>query len=355
MPTKPTVLVVEDDPGVQGLLVTLLGSEDLRVEVQATGEMALARLEREPLVDLVLLDVGLPGIGGFEVCDQIKAGARTKLIPVVLVTGLGEVEHRVRGSEVGADDFLTKPFERPELLARVRALLRLKAFTDQLEHAESVLFVLARSIEARDPYTSGHCERLSAFATALGRRIGLDEKQLVALAKAGVVHDVGKIAVPDAILLKPGPLTAEEREVIERHPVTGDEICQPLRSFSLVRPIIRHHHERMDGSGYPDGLCGDRIPITARVLQVVDIFDSLTTKRPYKDAYNVAQALDVLQKEARRGWRDPDLVLAFRDLVSSGRLPITPTTETGCFDRRLASMAEPGRRRASLREPGQRM
>jgi putative two-component system response regulator len=313
----PRVLIVEDDAQVRRVLTGMLERQGCAVESLDNGADALTRCEQDPAPDLVLLDVMMPGATGFEICRAIKANPKTRLVPVVLVTGLGGSADRVAGIDAGADDFLTKPFDRVELSARVRSLLRLKAYTDELEHAESVLFALARSIEARDPYTAGHCERLSRYATALGTHLGLDEEDLTALWKAGIVHDLGKIGVPDAILLKPGPLTPEERRVIEHHPVTGDEICRPIRSFSRVRPIIRHHHERQDGSGYPDGLQGDEVPLTARVLQVVDVFDALTTTRPYREALSPKVALDTLEREVARGWWDGNIVRAFTDLVTS--------------------------------------
>jgi putative two-component system response regulator len=318
------MFIVDDDPLVRRVLVRILESEGLAVEAFESGDAVLARLQEAPSVDLVLLDVRLPGVGGFEICRSIKASPATRLTPVVIITGLGDVEDRVTGIEAGADEFITKPFERAALLARVRSLLRLKAYTDELEHAESVFLTLAHSIEARDPYTSGHCGRLSRYAVALGRRLGLDDELLAALEKAGVVHDLGKIAIPDAVLLKPGPLTAEERIIIERHPIIGDEICRPIRSFRLVRPIIRHHHERMDGSGYPDRLSGTDIPITARVLQVVDVFDALTTARPYRQPGTIAEATAILCKEAARGWWDPEVVRGFCDMALSGKLQSLP-------------------------------
>jgi putative two-component system response regulator len=197
----------------------------------------------------------------------------------------------------------------------VRSLLRLKSYTDELDRAESVLFALARSIEARDPYTGGHCERLATFGRALGQRLGLSESDLVAIERAGTVHDIGKIAIPDRILLKAGPLDDDEWTVMRQHTVTGEQICAPVRSFREVLPIIRSHHERLDGSGYPDGLVGEQIPVTARILQAVDVFDALTTERPYKKAMSVERALAVLREEMTRGWWDRDVVKTFERLL----------------------------------------
>jgi putative two-component system response regulator len=192
--------------------------------------------------------------------------------------------------------------------------LNLKSYTDELERAESVLFALARSIEAKDPYTEGHCERLADHSACLGERLGLSEEEITALRRAGIVHDVGKVAVPDAILLKSGPLTPEEWKVMRDHPVVGERICRPLKSFRLVLPIIRHHHEKLDGSGYPDGLKGEQIPLTARILQIVDIYDALTTERPYKKALSRAEALATMRGEIQRGWWDPKVFDAFQEI-----------------------------------------
>jgi putative two-component system response regulator len=301
------------------VLCRLLEREGLEVRVAGNGTAALEMLV-EAAPDVILLDVQMPGPSGFEVCATIKGNPETRFIPVILITGLGRVEDRIRGIEVGADDFIVKPFDRHEVVARVRSLSRVKRATDGLERAELVLLALARSIEGRDPYTQGHCERLSRYATALGDRLGLPTPELVALERAGTTHDIGKVAVPDAILLKKGPLTDEEWTVMRQHPVTGEHICKPIKSFKLVRPIIRHHHERLDGSGYPDGLMGDNIPLTARVLSVVDVFDALTTRRSYKHAMRTDDALEVMATEGRKGWLDREIVPEFRDLVLQGGL-----------------------------------
>jgi putative two-component system response regulator len=277
---------------------------------------ALQELSRVQ-VDLVISDVLMPRMSGIEVCERIKASPETYLIPVILVTSLSDKQDRISGIKVGADDFLTRPVDRTELLARVRSLLKLKLRTDELERAELVLFSLARSIEGKDPYTHGHCERLADYSARLGEQLGLPEEQLTALRRGGVVHDIGKIAVPDAILLKPGKLSEEEWKLMREHPVVGERICAPLKSFRSVLPIIRHHHEKYDGSGYPDGLRGQSIPITARVLQIVDVYDALTTERPYKRAFSSIEALQTMKEEVARGWWDPDIFNQFEKLITN--------------------------------------
>jgi putative two-component system response regulator len=201
------------------------------------------------------------------------------------------------------------------LIARVRSLLRLKAFTDELERAEAVLFALARSIEGKDPYTQGHCERLADYSARLGKHMGLPAEEINALRRAGIIHDIGKVAVPDSILLKPSRLTRSEQVILRLHPVVGERICASLKSFQLVLPIIRHHHEKMDGSGYPDGLWGKQIPLTVRALQIVDVYDALSTQRPYKPALSAAEALDVMRNEVKKGWWDPEALAAFEELI----------------------------------------
>lgn len=313
-----TILVVDDNVAVRSLLAELLRVQGFTVVTAGDGPAALEEFVRaQP--DLVLLDVVMPGLDGFEVCRQLKRQPETRLVPVILVTGLSATGDRVRGIEAGADDFLSKPVDRSELFARVRSLLRLKAYTDELERAEAVLFALARSIEGKDPYTAGHCERLADSSARLGERLGLPEEQLTALRRAGVVHDIGKVVVPDAVLLKPGPLTSEELAVMRQHPVVGERICAPLKTFRSVLPIIRHHHEKFDGSGYPDGLQGQQIPITARVLQVVDVYDALITERPYKRPLPPGEALGVMEQEVKQGWWDPGVFSEFKRMLADGR------------------------------------
>jgi putative two-component system response regulator len=309
-----TILVADDQALNRELLEELLTAQGFKVVTVTDGVSALEQLTKTQ-IDLVLLDVMMPRLTGFEVCQKIKSNPETDLIPVVLVTALSDKQDRLEGIKAGADDFLTRPVDRTELLARVRSLLKLKFRTDELERAESVLFSLARSIEGKDPYTHGHCERLAEESVLLGEQVGLSDDQITALRRAGVVHDIGKVAVPDAILLKPGRLTPEEWEVIRQHPIVGERICAPLKSFRSVLPIIRHHHERYNGTGYPDGLRGDEIPIAARVLQIVDVYDALTTERPYKKAFSLAEALTTMREEVAKGWWDPQIFDTFERMT----------------------------------------
>ena len=311
---RGVVLVADDSEANRDLLSDLLSAEDYRVVCASDGEQALGHVAGGA-IDIALLDVMMPGRTGFEVCQVMKSRPETRLIPVVLLTSLNSDADRIHGIMCGADDFLSKPMNKHELLARVNSLVRLKQFTDELDNAENVLFSLALSIEAKDPYTEGHCDRLSKYSVALAEKLGLPENLRVALRRGGLVHDIGKLAVPERILLKPGPLTPEERKIMEQHTIAGERICAPLRSFRHVLPIIRHHHEKWDGSGYPDGLKGEQIPLTARILQTTDIYDALTTDRPYRKALPSENAIAIMRAEVKRGWWDASILCEFESIV----------------------------------------
>jgi putative two-component system response regulator len=309
-----SLLIVDDIPGNVHLVETLLAPEGHHVRTAVDGAEAL-RLVRSAPPDLVVADVMMPLLNGFEVCRSIKQNPTTRLIPVVLITSLGDNASRLRGVEAGADDFITKPFNPTELKARLRSLLRIKGYTDDLDNAQSVITSLALTIEARDAGTDGHCQRLAQYASAMGRTLGLDDQDVTALERGGYLHDIGKVGVPDSVLLKPGPLTPREYELVKQHAIIGDRLCGELRSLRSVRPIVRHHHERLDGSGYPDGLRGDAIPLLAQIMGIVDVWDALTTARPYKAAMSVGEAAAELRREVARRWRRADLVSTFLEQV----------------------------------------
>jgi putative two-component system response regulator len=317
--TAPSVLVVDDDEGVAALLSRILAAEGYRVRHAPDGRAAFARLA-EALPDLVLLDLDMPQLGGFEVCRRVKSDPATRLLPVVILTGRDPDDARLRAWDLGADDFIAKPFAAAELLARCRGLLRAKRLVDELDSAQAVVFAFARAIEAKCPHTLGHTERVTARALALAARADLPEVDREALRLGAMLHDIGKIGVPDAVLNKPGPLTAGEYATVKRHPADGCRIAEPLRSLQGALPFIRWHHERPDGKGYPDGLVGAAIPLPVRVLSVADVFDALASARPYRAALPWDECLDTMRSSARDGGLDPNLVECFAEGLIEGAL-----------------------------------
>lgn len=304
------VLIVDDMEANRNLLATVLIRANYRVDCVEDGRDILNQV-RDKAPDLVLMDVMMPEVDGFTACRTLKAHAATRLVPVVLLTGLHDTDSRVRGLDAGADDFLTKPFNLQELCARVRSLVRLKRYTDDLDSAEAAFVSLALAIEARDPYTNGHCQRLAKYSALLGQAVGLSEDDQVVLARGAYLHDIGKVGIADSVLLKPARLTPFEYARMQEHTVIGDHVCSELRSLRKVRSIVRHHHERLDGSGYPDGLQGDAIPLLAQITGIVDLHDAITTTRPYRPAMSIEHAHDKLQQEVAKGWRRQDLVDAW--------------------------------------------
>ncbi len=307
------ILIVDASPGSRRPLREMLrelGHEVL--EVASTTE-ALAVVSREK-IDLMLVDLLAPELGGPAFCCVMRSHVNTRLIPIFLLTNSPDSEKEAIGIGAGADDFLIRPLRPKVMLARVQATLRQKAILDSIDEAESVLFSLAQSVEARDAAIGQHCQRLAVLSSSLGVAMGLPATDLIALQRGGYLHDIGKVAVPDSILFKPGPLTPDEWVIMKQHTVKGEQICAGMKSLGSVLPIIRHHHERWDGTGYPDGLRREEIPLLARIVQIADIFDALTTERPYKQAFTPEYALQILREEAKTGWRDPVLIEAFTDI-----------------------------------------
>jgi putative two-component system response regulator len=325
-PYSPRVLVVDDNPSVASVLHHALHSEGCVVEVAGDGCQALARIAEAP-PDLILLDLDLPYISGDELCRRLKSDPTTNLIPIVMVTGHGDFESKLDAWEYGADDFLTKPLRILEVTTRCRSLLRIKKLIEERDSAEAVVFALARTVEAKSRFTHGHSERVKHLALSLADAVGVTRPEREVLRKGALLHDIGKISVPDAILDKPGPLTPAEFEIIKAHPAQGEHIVQPLHSLRETLPLIRWHHERMDGKGYPDGLSGEDIPRLVRILSVADVYDALSSNRPYRQPIPHQNCLEILRNCAQDGGLDAELVDVFQTLVedspSPARLPAT--------------------------------
>jgi cyclic di-GMP phosphodiesterase len=312
------ILVVDDEPSIVDVLTRFLTREGYAVVTASNGRQALERVQQEQ-PDLILLDVTMPEMDGFTVCQRLKEDERTALIPITMLTGLDDREHRTRGIEAGADDFLTKPFEQSILRARIRSQLRLKRLTDQLEHTEHVIFMLAQAVEAKDVYTEGHLRRLRAYGEQLAIACGLSANDVRAVRYGGILHDIGKIGVDEAILRKPGPLTDDETAQMRQHPEIGAGIISQMRFAKDVAPIISGHHEYWDGSGYPHGLRGHEIPLGARIITIVDAYDAMTTDRPYRAALSMEETVRRLR--AGRGSQfDPEMLDIFLDLLIAGML-----------------------------------
>jgi putative two-component system response regulator len=313
---RPKILVVDDHPSSRMTAVALLSVEGYEVLEAENGQIALDCIATSD-PDLILLDVMMPGMDGYEVCRRLKQDEQTRLTPVVFVTALSDRRARLKGIEAGGDDFLSKPFDQLELSARVRSLIRQKRLNEDLDHASKVLFSIARTIERRDPNTGDHCERLVIQGKAFGEYLKLSRLEVRDLMWGGYLHDIGKVGIPDNVLLKMGKLTPDEWQIMRQHVIIGEQICQPLRTMQGVTPIIRHHHERWDGSGYPDRLIGNDIPFLAQVFQLIDIYDALTHERPYKRALTPQESLGLMFEEVDRGWRSPDLMQIFAEFVCS--------------------------------------
>ena len=324
------VLVVDDMATNRSLVRAVLNPMEFEVIEAHSGERAL-EIVRETAPDAVLLDILMPGMDGFEVCQALRDQEEFRLLPVIMLTSLGSPDDVAHGMEAGATDYVTKPFHPIELEARVRAAVDKKRLTDRLDDTESVLFALARVVEAKDRTTGDHCDRLSHFSVILGEALGLDYEDLEALRRGGVLHDIGKVAIPDGILLKKGTLDTDEWAVMRQHPTIGAYLCSALRTMRRTVDIIRYHHEKWNGSGYPAGLSGAEIPLLARVFQVVDVYDALSSERPYKAALPREEVIRVLHAETGQGYWDPEVMRVFLDILERHpeRLELPVTGPTG--------------------------
>jgi cyclic di-GMP phosphodiesterase len=316
------ILIVEDDPGVRRILHRCLELSGYTVDESGSAAEALDRI-RAGFYDLVILDLVLPDRSGHEVLEAIRSDPATRLLPVVMLTGAGTTEEKIRAYREGATDFLPKPFAPEELIPRVRSLVLLKQFADEHEHVDKVFLSLAITIDARDSFTAGHSGRVADFADGIAARMKLDHAARLEIRRGALFHDLGKIVIPDSVLSKPGVLTPEERQIIERHPVAGHEVLSPMRTMGRILPIVYHHHERLDGSGYPDGISGSAITLPIRIVTVSDVFDALTSTRAYRDAHTTATAFEVLDDGVRQGFWDGDVVDELRGSLGASRSRIT--------------------------------
>ena len=321
-----TILVVDDDLVDRSLLVRVLQEEGYATVAASNGREALELAHREPIY-LVILDAAMPVMDGFETCRCLKEDERTARIPVTMLTWPDDREDRMRGIEAGADNFLGKPFDRAMLRARLRTQLRFKRTTDQLERTEAVIFTMARWVELKDQYTEAHVRRVAGYSERVASALGLGAEHQMIVRFAGILHDIGKIGVPDAILAKPGKLSLEEQAMLQRHPDYGAEIIAPMRFAATVAPIIRAHHEWWDGRGYPRGLSGDEIPIGARIISVADAWDAMITDRPYRRALDMAEAVRRVREGSGSQW-DPRVVETFLTLLDADQL--APIDLPGC-------------------------
>lgn len=318
MEKRAKVLAVDDSRENLKFIQALLSVAGYEVITASNGGDVLALVEKES-PDLILLDAMMPKLNGLEVCALLKSKEETRLIPVVLVSPIDESEYKVKAFEVGADDSLHRPINCVEFLTRLKCLIQKKHLNEELVNVENTILALAAAIEAKDPYTEGHIDRVAHYATSLAKGIGLSLREQQLLRKAAILHDVGKIGVSESVLLKSGPLTKEEFDHMKIHPIVGERICKPLRQDKLILQVVRHHHERYDGKGYPDELAGGKIPLAARIMAVVDTYDALTSDRLYRAQLTLEEALRVLRDEVGKQF-DPRLVLAFVSLVETGRL-----------------------------------
>ena len=314
---RHSVLIVDDEDGIRRLLDRLLTAEGYDVQIAHDGPSALARAAAAS-PDIVLLDVSMPGpLDGLDVCRRLRNDPRTRLTPVVIITAHTDRDQRLQSIEAGADDFMTKPLDCGQLLARLRYSTRLKHYTDDLDSAASILMTLASMIEARDGQGEGHCYRMANYAMRLGRALRLSEAEIQTLYRGGFLHDIGMLAIPDSVVRKIGPLEPAEFALVMSHTTIGDELCSHLHSLDTVRPIVRHHHERLDGTGYPDGLRGDEVPLLAQIVAIVDAHEALTTDSPYQTARPASHAAEVLRYQVARGWRNREIVETFVALTMS--------------------------------------
>jgi putative two-component system response regulator len=312
------ILIVDDEETQRTLIrgILAVSKMDCAIAEACNGVQALQMIN-DSSFDVVLLDKRLPSMDGDEVCRRVRQDPKNILLPIIMISGTNEIHELARSFSLGVTDFIRKPYNPVELTSRITAALSMKRATDQLDSAESLLFALARMVEAKDETTGDHCSRLAYRSVVFGKALGLSKSDLEALRKGGVLHDIGKLGIPDSILMKQSALSDEEWKVMRQHTVIGAKLCEGLTTMRDVLPIILHHHEHWNGTGYPHQLAGSEIPLLARVFQIIDIYDALASERPYKTAFSRERIIDIFQEEAGKGWRDPELTQEFLAILRS--------------------------------------
>ncbi len=321
---KMRILIADGNATIRKLLRLGLSSEDYEIVEASDGNEALRLATQSPEPNAILIDARIAGLDGLEVCRRLKSDMQFRTIPVVILTTTGSNEEITEAVEAGADEFLSKPISRGELLVRIRSITRMHKGNAEMIGAESVALSLARAVASKDGYSSGHVEQVANHAVAFGKTLGMDSADLKMLRYGAILHNVGKIAIPDSILEKTGPLTPRERALFHQHPRVGCDICAPLKPLGPVLPIIRHHKEHFDGTGYPDGLRGQEIPLKAQIVGIVDCYSALTNDRPFRRAKTHAEAIEILRERARQGMHDPELIEKFCVAIapkSDGQVP----------------------------------
>ena len=309
------ILIADGNATIRKLLRHGLSSADYEIIEATDGKQAMELAMQRPEPNAILIDAQIAGMSGLDVCRALKNDMQYRTIPVIVMTTAGTNEEINEAVDAGADEFLSKPINRAELNVRLRSITRMHRGNAEMIGAESVALSLARAVASKDGYSSGHVEQVANFAVDFGKTLGMDSAELKMLRYGAILHNVGKIAIPDSILEKTGPLTPRERALFHQHPRVGCDICAPLAPLRPVLPIIRHHKEHFDGTGYPDGLRGDKIPLKAQVVGIVDVFSALTSDRPFRRAKSQSEAIEILRDRARQGMHDPALVERFCESI----------------------------------------
>lgn len=310
---KPLILLVDDDDLVLSTTQMALSDQDYEFITANNGKEAL-QLTFDKNPSLVITDVTMPVMNGLELCRSIKENYETRLISVIVVTAYDSLEDKIEAIKAGADEFISKPYNIIELKVRIKALLRFKELTDKLEDFSKVISSLAKAIDARDPYTRGHSYRVSYIAMEIAKNLSLSDKAINEISEAGLLHDIGKIGIEESILNKPSKLTPREIKTMQTHPIIGEDILKPLKSTQNFRSIIRSHHEKLNGSGYPDGLKGDQILISVRIISISDIFDAMRSDRPYRKGMSCDKTLSIIEDEVKNNYWDKEVFKVIRNI-----------------------------------------